>query len=179
MTSISSLGSSNAWGSAIPSQRSQQSARLAEKPSANFDAGGSLNESELQSLMDDISSRTGQSGSSDSTGTAATSGVGSAGGAGGSTTTVHDELDTHEDGTVSLAERLAGAAADAADAAISSRIDLVEQLQQSAQSWAQNRPQRHAGHRAPCLPGRQRRNRRSAQHLPLYALRPGFSLRGR
>ena len=66
MTSISSLGSSNAWSSAIQSQRSQQSAKLAEKLSANFDAdgNGSLNETELQSLMDDIGSRTGQSGGS-------------------------------------------------------------------------------------------------------------------
>ncbi len=269
MTSISSLGSSNAWSSAIQSQRSQQSVKLAEKLLANFDAdgNGSLNETELQSLMDDIGSRTGQSGGSsakdllsssdsnadgslstdeleaapssmlppprstmdfaqsrgagqsddlfskvdsdgsgdvssdeltallqkmngqesvseedaaalfsqldsdddgslsqaefdaarpqnaggmpppppaqasastesdsDSTGTAAASGVGGAGGAGGSTTTVYDELDTNEDGTVSLAERLAGAAEDAADAA----LNVVDQLKQSTESWTQN-----------------------------------------
>jgi len=268
MTSISSLGSSNAWSSAIQSQRSQHSAKLAEKLSADFDADGdgSLNETELQSLMDDIGSRTGQSGSSakdllsssdsngdgslstdeleaalpsmlppprstmdfaqsrgagqsddlfskvdsdgsgnvssdeltallqkmngqesvseedaaalfsqldsdddgslsqaefdaarpqnaggmpppppaqasastesdsDSTGTAVASGVGGAGGARGSTTTVYDELDTNEDGTVSLAERLAGAAEDAADAA----LNVVDQLKQSAESWTQN-----------------------------------------
>jgi Ca2+-binding EF-hand superfamily protein len=66
MTSISSLGSSNAWSSAIQSQRSRQSAKLAEKLSANFDADGdgSLNETELQSLMDDIGSRRQSGGSS-------------------------------------------------------------------------------------------------------------------
>jgi hypothetical protein len=110
---------------------------------------------------------------SDSTGTAAASGVGSRRRR-GSTTTVYDELDTNEDGTVSLAERLAGAAEDAADAA----LNVVDQLKQSTELDPEC-PQRPVGHRPPCLPGRQRRTRRSPQHLQLYGLSSGFPLRRR
>ena len=66
MTSISSLGNSNAWSLAIQSQRAQQNAKLSEKLSADFDADGDggLNATELQSLMQDVNSRTGQSSNS-------------------------------------------------------------------------------------------------------------------
>lgn len=66
MTSISSLGASNAWSIASQhSQRLQPPPKLSEKLQADFDADGSgaLDATELQSLMDDMAARTGHSGS--------------------------------------------------------------------------------------------------------------------
>lgn len=70
--------------------------------------------------------------SSTSSTTASAGGAGGADGVSGSSTTVYDELDTNEDGVVSLAERLAGAA-EASDSQ-----GLVEQLKGSTQEWAQS-----------------------------------------
>lgn len=67
-----------------------------------------------------------------STTTASASGAAAPAAAGGSSTTVYDELDTNEDGVVSVAERLAGAA-EASDSQ-----GLVEQLQGSSPAWAQS-----------------------------------------
>lgn len=66
MTSISSLGASNAWSIAGQhSQRLQPPQKLSEKLQADFDADGSgaLDATELQSLMDDMATRTGHAAS--------------------------------------------------------------------------------------------------------------------
>lgn len=72
--------------------------------------------------------------SASSTTTASASGAAAPAAAGGSSTTVYDELDTNEDGVVSVAERLAGAA----EASDSQGQGLVEQLQGSSPAWAQS-----------------------------------------
>lgn len=69
-----------------------------------------------------------------STTTASASGAAAPAAAGGSSTTVYDELDTNEDGVVSVAERLAGAA----EASDSQGQALVEQRQDSSPAWAQS-----------------------------------------
>lgn len=69
-----------------------------------------------------------------STTTASASGAAAPAAAGGSSTTVYDELDTNEDGVVSVAERLAGAA----EASDSQGQGLVEQRQGSSPAWAQS-----------------------------------------
>lgn len=66
--------------------------------------------------------------------TASASGAAAPAAAGGSSTTVYDELDTNEDGVVSVTERLAGAA----EASDSQGQGLVEQLQGSSPAWAQS-----------------------------------------
>ena len=72
--------------------------------------------------------------SSSTTTTASASGAAAPAAAGGSSTTVYDELDTNEDGVVSVAERLAGAA----EASDSQSQGLVEQRQHSSPAWAQS-----------------------------------------
>lgn len=69
-----------------------------------------------------------------STTTASASGAAAPAAAGGSSTTVYDELDTNEDGVVSVAERLAGAA----EASDSQGQGLVEQRQGSSPAWVQS-----------------------------------------
>lgn len=72
--------------------------------------------------------------STTTTTTASASGAAAPAAAGGSSTTVYDELDTNEDGVVSVAERLAGAA----EASDSQSQGLVEQRQDSSPAWAQS-----------------------------------------
>lgn len=74
------------------------------------------------------------SASASSSTTASASGAAAPAAAGGSSTTVYDELDTNEDGVVSVAERLAGAA----EASDSQGQGLVEQRQGSSPAWAQS-----------------------------------------
>ncbi|MBB2777903.1 UNVERIFIED_ORG: Ca2+-binding EF-hand superfamily protein [Comamonas terrigena] len=74
------------------------------------------------------------SASASSSTTTSASGAAAPATAGGSSTTVYDELDTNEDGVVSVAERLAGAA----EASDSQGQSLVEQRQDSSPAWAQS-----------------------------------------